>query len=473
MNLTSISTQVSTLTTAGTALSSGASGSATGGASGGAASLGDLTAGAAKLLSSQNAALKALDAKIGHDQLRLSGIGKLALALDGFQAVAGALAKSGLDLSASVAGTAVTAQLAGSSVATAGTHAIEVRQLAQAQQLVTRALPGHATALGAGASTVIKVDTGSGKATRTTTVTIDAGNNTLDGIAKAMKDAGLDARVTRTGDGYALTLTGQTGAANAMRIGVSGDPVLKGLLSYQPGTPGAVTQAAAAQDAQLTVDGKTVAGATNKIDAAVPGVALTLAATGKSTVTIGGDATSAATNVKRFVDAYNALNANLGALKASNPDSATTIADVRTQLAGVLGAADAATLADIGITQKNGSLALDETKLKTAIAVRPDAVGATFSNKGSGLADRMAALVTKQMGSGGPLEKQAAALDQDVTRLTGQRAKATQAIGRQATQLAQQYAAVSGGSGSRSGSGAGLFGSGSSGGTGSVFDALA
>jgi flagellar hook-associated protein 2 len=451
--------------------------------SGGSTGVSDLAASASKSLVAQNPGLKLLDAQITRDSAKLSSIGKVALALDDFKSLAGALSAGGLSLAASATGTAVTAKLAGSTagaanaastLATAGTHTVDVRQLAQGQKLSSKALPDKTAALGTGTATLIKIATGTGSGATSTTVRVEAPDNTLDGIAKAMKDAGIDATVVPSGKGYALNLTGKTGAANAMHISVSGDAALKGLLTYQPGSTAtsgasAMTQTAAAQDAQATVDGKAVSSATNTLAAAIPGVTLTLAATGKSDVKVAGDASAVASNVKSFVTAFNTLSTTLGGLKTANSDTASTVSAVLMQLGTALNGVDKTTLAQMGITRKNNSLVLDEKKLDAAIAADPGAVAKTFSNSGKGLADMLGTQVAQQMATGGLLAKQSATVQQDMSKLTAQQTKLSDTINRQTSALVQQYAA--GGTGGSSMFGM-LSGS-SSGGPMSLFDFLA
>jgi flagellar hook-associated protein 2 len=407
--------------------------------------LSDLYTSATKSLLAQNPGIKTIDAQLRRDDARLSSLGKMALALDSFRSSAGSLSVAGLDMAASSSAKGVDAKLSGAG-AVAGVHTVEVKQLAQAQQLTSKALPARDTALGTGSATVIKVDSGSSS----TTVKIDAGNNTLDGIAKAMRDAGLDAQVVQDGKGFALSLTGKSGAANAMRINVSGDPVLQGLLSYGPGINSAMTQKTAAQDAQLLVDGKTVTASTNKVDTAITGVSLTLTATGKSDVKVARDPSAIAANVKNLVGAFNTLNSQLGALRTGDAASDTALNQVVTQMGQVLDGADPKALAEIGISRKNGGLALDETKLKAAIAADPERVMGMFAKSGNGLAEQLAKRAGQQIASGGAVANQAHVVQQDVDKLSDKKDKMTDAVSRQAAMLAQQYALAGAGLGGSS-----------------------
>jgi flagellar hook-associated protein 2 len=412
--------------------------------------LSDLYTSATKSLMAQNPGIKTIDAQLRRDDARLSSLGKMALALDGFRSTVGGLSAAGLDMAASSSAKGVDAKLSGAT-AVAGTHTVEVKQLAQAQQLTGTALPARDTALGTGAATLIKVDSGSG----TTTVKIDAGNNTLDGIAKAMRDAGLDAQVVQDGKGYALSLTGKSGAANGMRIAVSGDPVLQGLLSYGPGVNSAMTQKTAAQDAQLTVDGKPVAASTNKVDTAIAGVSLTLSAAGKSEVKVARDPAAIGANVKDLVAAFNTMSGKLAALRTGDAASDTALNQVMAQMGQAIDGADPKALAAMGITRKNGGLALDEAKLKTAIAANPEQVMGVFAKSGNGLAEQLAKRAGQQIASGGAVANQAHVVQQDADKLNVKKDKIADAVSRQAAMMAQQYALASANAG-----GSALFGNG-------------
>jgi flagellar hook-associated protein 2 len=416
--------------------------------------LSDLYTSATKSLLAQNPGIKSIDAQLSRDGARLSSLGKMALALDGFRSAIGKLSAAGLDMAASSSAKAVEARLTGANAA-AGTHTVEVKQLAQAQQLAGKALPARDAALGTGAATVIKVESGSGGASTATTVRIDAANNTLDGIARAMRDAGLDAQVVQDGKGYALSLTGKSGAANGMRIGVSGDPVLQGLLSYGPGVNSAMTQKTAAQDAQLVVDGKAVSAGTNKVDTAIAGMSLTLTAAGKSDVKVARDPAAIGANVKDFIAAFNTMNGTLAALRTGDAGSDTALNQVTAQMGQVLDGAAQKALAGMGITRKSGGLVLDEAKLKAAIADDPERVMGVFTKSGNGLAEQLAKRAGQQIASGGAVANQAHTVQQEVDKLSGKKEKIADAVNRQAAMLAQQYALAGAGVG-----GSALFGNG-------------
>jgi len=413
--------------------------------------LSDLYASATQTLLAQNSGLKTIDKQLSRDDARLSSLGKMALALDDFRSAANGLGAGGMMLAASSSDKAVSATLNSTlgAGASAGSHTVEVKQLAQAQQLASPALPAGGAPIGSGAATVIKIETGSGS----TTLHIDAGNDSLDGIAKAMRDAGLDAQVVHDAKGYSLRLDGKSGAANAMRISVSGDAALQAVLSYPGAGHGGMAETKAARDAQLVVDGKPLSSAGNTVGTAIAGVSLKLDAIGKSEVKVAGNASAIGANVKRFVDAFNGMQDKLAALKSGDADTEAVLAQVASQIGQVFNGASQKTLADAGITRHNGKLVLDGARLDAAVAKDPAALGQLFTNGGKGLAEQLAARAGQQIASGGTVAQHAATVQQDANKLGAKKAAITDSVSRQAAALAQQYAAAGAG-------GSALFGNG-------------
>ncbi len=163
-------------------------------------------------------------------------------------------------------------------------------------------------------------------------------------------------------------------------------------------TTNPMTRAQAAQDATIVYDGVEVTRATNSISDLVPGVKLDLkkAAIG-TTVTLGADRpTTAITNaVTDFVDAYNSLKSILDEATAARSADGTGggalrgdygIREMQRQLTKLtsttLGGTGNGpkTLAEIGVsTNRDGTLALDTTKLSAMLASNPDGVEALFN----------------------------------------------------------------------------------------------
>ncbi len=224
----------------------------------------ELTARVNNALITKNAGVQRLTAELERGQTRLSGLGQLSNALATFQAVAQSLDKGGLQTAATASNPAIlTGVTAGG--AKSGTYQVEVRQLAQGQQLTSRAQQSNTAAIGTGAATTIKIDFGttsgshfSAGSKQGVTLTIDSSNNSLNGIAAALKKAGIDAGVARSGNGYSLVINGKTGSSESLRISVGGDASLQKLLATNPSGTRNLSQTRAAQDAKLSVDGKAI-----------------------------------------------------------------------------------------------------------------------------------------------------------------------------------------------------------------------
>jgi len=285
---------------------------------------------------------------------------------------------------------------------------ISVAQLASGQVArTTTPVATRSTALGAGQLTLtLGTATYDGTPAMTgftpgggTPVTIDIveGADDLDGIAAAInaKGAGVTASVVTDANGAAyLSLKGASGAAQAFTLTATDDPT-GNLAQLDVGVGAAGTAlASVAQNARLTVDGVTVERASNTIDDLVAGVKLQLTGTtGTTPVSLTSatptDALKGA--VTDFVDTYNevlkTLNEQLDPKTGPlHGDSAaqSLLRSLRalTTTPILTGGAPGTptTLGEIGVkTNRDGTLAVDDTTLTHALSVAPDAVEAMFS----------------------------------------------------------------------------------------------
>ncbi len=299
---------------------------------------------------------------------------------------------------------------------------VAVTQLAQRQSLTTAGQAGVTAPVGSGASTALTFEFGTisggtlnagvytgasftqNGSIATRTVTIDASNNTLQGIRDAINAAnvGVNASILNVGgtNPYRLVLqSAPGGSAASLRIGVSGDAALAGLLAYDPAGGQSLTQTVAAQDANLTVNGLEVTSGSNTLTDAIQGVTLTLAKVGSTTVTVGRDPAAAQTAAQGFVKAYNDLNTllhDLTRFDAEKDGSGALVGDsaartIQSQLRSALSSALAGgnsntlrVLSQVGMSfQKDGSLQLDSGKLSQALASDPAGVARLFASGGA------------------------------------------------------------------------------------------
>jgi flagellar hook-associated protein 2 len=364
-----------------------------------------------------------LDAKEAAYQAQLSAYGQLRGALSALESAVGGLADPARfeGRSASVGDSAVLSASAGAAAANA-TYEVAVTQLAQRQSLTTAGQASVTAPVGSGASTALTFDFGTisggtlnagvytgasftqNGSIATRTVTIDASNNSLQGIRDAINAAnvGVNASILNVGgtNPYRLVLqSAPGGSAASLRIGVSGDAALAGLLAYDPAGGQSLTQTVAAQDANLTVNGLAVTSGSNILTDAIQGVTLTLAKVGSTTVTVGRDSAAAQTAAQGFVKAYNDLNTllhDLTRFDAEKDGSGALVGDsaartIQSQLRSALSSALAGgnsntlrVLSQVGMSfQKDGSLALDGGKLSQALASDPAGVARLFASGGA------------------------------------------------------------------------------------------
>lgn len=280
----------------------------------------------------------------------------------------------------------------GAASATAGTHQVEVKSLAQGQKLSSGAFAKDAM-VGDGKLTIAYGD-------KTLDVTINADSKLSDIAAAINKAAGgkvVSASVITADDGQHLMLSAvDTGLAGAVRISASGGNGGLAALTYD-GTAGSpMTQAVEPKDAVVIVDGFTRTSSSNTISDIVPGVNLTLTKAGTEagktqTLTITRDNTSLKTDMAAFVAAYNSMNTALKSTSAYNATSKTAAAltgdamvrglqqQLRSQFSSNING-----LKDMGISlAADGSLTLDSGKMETAIGKDPDAVAKLFGKDGA------------------------------------------------------------------------------------------
>lgn len=395
-----------------------------------------------------------LNASLTSSQTRLSGLGQLQSALDIFESLAESLAGAGVSTSASSSQTGVLTAATGAT-ARPGQYKVDVRQLAQGQVLNSGTQLAASSTLGSGMTATVSLEWGTvgtegfkANAGSAKNITIDSSNNTLEGVAAALKEAGVNATVVKAAGGYALQINGEQGAAQTLSISVSGDAALKAAIGFDPDNPraGGMAQAQAAQDALVTVDGKQYNSSTNTLANAIAGTTLTLAGTGETKVTVTQDSSQIAKNVAAFVKGYNDLSARLATLQDGALDGDPALARVSAQLASLVrldgSSSTARALADVGISRDaDGMLALDDIKLKAAINTDAEGVAKLFTDGGKGLADRIDARLDTLTAENGLVRRAQNNASQDVERLNDRRERMAQTLTIQAQALATMYTA--------------------------------
>lgn len=164
--------------------------------------------------------LKANQARVQQQQAAFKGIEARLLAFQGQLTQLGRTQNGVFDLRTASSSDESLLGAAASSSATAGSYQLKVNALARAHQVASQGFDGLNSAITQG---TLQIRLGSGPSA---TITIDANNNTLQGLATAINNAGLGITATIINDGsttnaqpYRLLLTAsKTGVANSISI---------------------------------------------------------------------------------------------------------------------------------------------------------------------------------------------------------------------------------------------------------------
>lgn len=375
-----------------------------------------------QLMKVESKPLTVLSGKESSYKSKLSAYGSLSSALSAFQtAIAGLSTLSKFQqVSATTADAAIASAVAGSSAAP-GRYEIDVIQRAQAQSLSSAGQPTTSGAIGGNGPTTLTFQFGSiagGTLTGGTyagatfeqdakqsagTITIDGSNNSLQGIRDAINKAAIGVTATIVSDGSAtpnrLVLTStQTGAASSMKITVDGDAALQELLAYDPSGAQKLTQNTVGQDALLKVNGIDIKSATNTLSGTIGGLTLTLGKIGSTSISVARDTASIESGVNAFIKSYNELHGTLKYQTGYNAETRTggplvgdaTARTIQNELRRMFASqpeglnGGLVNLSQVGIAfQKDGTLALDSAKLKSAIAKNPADIGKLFATAGT------------------------------------------------------------------------------------------
>lgn len=310
-----------------------------------------------------------------------------------------------------------------SSKAQPGTYSFFVEQLATSHQIAFEDLPAVPVALGG----PVTVQLSDGSSFNVNLVAADTdGDGTISQaeIARAINQAENNAGkvvaslVTVNGSTQLLLSAGQSGTQGEISLDTSELPsgALKDALDSG-------RELVAARNAVVWLGGEggiRLEQGSNTFTA-IEGVSVTFTrvmAAGEApvTLTVSSDEAATANNVQKFVDAYNALHKALDDLtRVGNPDAGTTSAafasdagvrTLRNRLNTLLRQEfDGLTLVDLGIrANRDGTLALDKSKLESKLASDPEALEKLFGKAsltaGTGLLGSLSSYVDVWLKSG-------------------------------------------------------------------------
>lgn len=308
---------------------------------------------------------------------------------------------------------AVSPQIANASVATvskgtlsgSGTVTLEVSSLAKGQTLTTPAYAAGSTATVGSGTLTIRFGTISGTGFSADTsraqvdVTITAGA-TLADVASAInaKGSGVTAYVATGTTGAQLVLKGKDGAANAFVLeavedSADTDPADLTNLAWTPAGD-ATRLKTAASDAAFVLDGIARTSTSNTITDAAPGLTLKLSGTNvgsPTTISFSDPSSAITTAMDDLVSALNEIAAELNADTDPTSGMLNNNPGARSMRRAMTGLAltkvmpnaatgDPSTLADLGLkTNRDGTFALDTTRLAATLKATPSAAAAMFT----------------------------------------------------------------------------------------------
>jgi len=349
---------------------------------------------------------------------KFSALGSLKGAISSFQASLSELANlNSYNRKTATSSAATEVGVSVLSSAIPNTYQIEVSQLAESHSLASAAfLDTDSTTLGSGTITISFGTTDYEPGTDTynsftanaerdpVVITIDDGNNTLDGIMSAINaaDANVTAAVINDGTGFRLLLTStDTGEVNSLQVTVSdtdGNNTDTSGLSVFAFNAAATNleQTAAAQDAIFSVNGLGITQPENDINSVIPSVELSLqdVTTGPVSISIEPDTQAIVQAVETFIAGYNGYIETINNLSAYDADSETAgplIGDftlrsiegqvnniLRSSVAGLTGSIT--NLVGLGITTSaEGTLTLNSESLQNALDENPEEVMQLFA----------------------------------------------------------------------------------------------
>ncbi|HXJ35857.1 MAG TPA: flagellar filament capping protein FliD [Candidatus Eisenbacteria bacterium] len=216
---------------------------------------------------------------------------------------------------------------------------------------------------------------------------------TLDDLVAAI--GGLAAGVTAS----AVNLGTASSPSYTLRIATTATGSDQTITILQDDTAIGITTAQAGDDAVFTVDelGTTYQRSTNTVDDVLPGVTLVVRGPGTAVVTVADDADAVVARVQTLVSTYNDLRTFIAGESAVSTDAdagltigslaadATADRVVRGLQQAITSAVSGTTgafvnLSGLGVTTaRDGTLTLDETRLRAALTADPDGVAEVVS----------------------------------------------------------------------------------------------
>ena len=439
-----------------------------------------------QLMTIEQQPLKKLDLKEADYQAKLSAYGTLKSGMATLQDATRSLANTAsFQTVKATPSDASLLSASAASTAVAGTYSIDINQLAQSQKLAAAGQANASTGIGSGTLTFDfgtitdtlppsfnpvtgKYGAGTSFTSSNTprTVTIDSAHTSLSDIRDAINaaDVGVSAVIVNDGSStpYRLVLTSDnSGVANSLKISVSGEvagnTALSDLLAHDPANSAGqnLAEKITAQDAKITVNGIEATKSSNTVTDVIHGVTLNLLkkTTATAGVTVARDTSSIKSALEAFVKAYNDVAKPLHDLSAYDPNTRkgavlqgdSAVRSIQSQMRNVIAATPAGitgsfkSLSQIGVTfQKDGSLAIDSTKLQRAIDSNTADVATIVATTGG----KLKTLLDSQLNASGPLAAKTDGVNLGLKLLNAQRTKLNSRLADTEQRYRTQYAAL-------------------------------
>lgn len=406
-----------------------------------------------QLIAVESLPLSYLAQQEGQYQAKLSSLGQIKSALATFESAAKGLSSATEtgDLLVTVEDSSVLTATA-SAGATAGEYAISVNQLAAGQVLRTDGQADATATIGNGNTASVTIsfgtisggtfDPGTGRYTGADftvdasqtplNLTIDSGNNTLEGIRDAINalDSNVTAEIEDDGgaDPYRLVISNsETGISNSLKVDVSGNNTIRDLLRYDAGRDNRqqLTQSQAAADAELNVDGTDFTRSSNTLTDVISDVTLTLKSVGTTSLTLSQETGEAEPALQALVNAYNDLDrtikeaTGLEAILQGDRAAVYTQSRIRAALGRSLSnVGQFSTLSELGVRfQRDGSLELDTSKLQSALETSETDVTAVIA----AFRESLTTLSVQLNGVDGPLNSRTDGINRSIADIDDRR----------------------------------------------------
>ena len=289
-------------------------------------------------------------------------------------------------------------------------HSFEVTQLAAKHTL---AFSGFADTTSSTGVTDLTIDFGdwatgptfSPRSGNTTVnLSVPAGTDSLADLSNIINNAdiGISANVIRVGDGnFALTLVGEEGEQNQIRITAQNTGARVDALSYDPETNSADSsnQIIAGTDAEMYIDGVFVSRDSNNVDDLINGISISLnkVSTNVATVSAQYDKNVAQETLRLFVEEMNFMLEKLNEVTyrgtAGSDDAGPLAGDplMRSYLNTLKSMtvkpikgfqSDPVYLSNFGVmTERDGSLSINATRFEEFFTAKPDAFAALLDSR--------------------------------------------------------------------------------------------